>query len=674
MDDSIWIATVAVFSAFVLAEGCLYLMRAKKRSNVQRILEQAKQETQEIVQLPMHNPHPQMQISDSGRLIFANPAALQAFPSLESQKFEHPILKGVTKTDSREVNIDNKTYQQTIAKTRVNGQEAYVIYCYDITDRKWFEREIQGAQKKAEKMRQEAEEAKDARGEFLANMSHELRTPMNGIIGLSDMLVEMGLDGEKQELIEAVNSSARNLLILLNDILDFSKIEAGELTMENIPFEIRKVVKQIESLQKPIASQKGLIMKGHVDDNLPNFLIGDPSRLQQILNNLISNALKFTEKGSVSLSVYGEEEKAGVFTTSIAVTDTGIGIPKDKQATVFQKFQQADASTARKYGGTGLGLAITKDLAELMQGHIKIESEEGVGTTFTVTIQLPIAEEQNNAAIADGRSDDIGINTQSRLLIVDDHPINLLFLRQMLAKIGFKDFDEATSGKQAIQYFSENNYNLIIMDCQMPEMDGYEAARNIRERQTDKTAPIIIAATADAMKGAEEKCKAAGMDDYISKPIDKDKLKHLLHNWIPSHHEFTQPRTVAKKNIIKKEECTMLQADGNDLIDWKHLREFTDGDPDIEEQIIDIFIKNLKLDVNNLHNSLQQENYQEWDSYVHKLYGASSHIGAKSLAKICDEGQGLHIDDVTKIHEIHKLILIEYKRINEFFVQKGKTY
>lgn len=655
----------------VIIEFIAYIIRHKKYSAAQGFLIQAKQEAQEIAQLPLHNPHPQLQISESGKLIFANPAALKSFPNIVDQGFQHPALNGINTLTDQEIVINDKTYHQTIAQTIVNGERAFAVYFHDITDRKWFEKEIKGAHARAEKMRAEAEKAKEARGEFLANMSHELRTPMNGIIGLSDMLVDMQLEGEKQEFIEAVNNSAKNLLILLNDILDFSKIEAGELSIEKIPFNIRKTVKQIESLQKPIASQKGINMGSTIADNVPHTLIGDPSRLQQILNNLMSNALKFTDKGSVSISIYGEEKVDGIFTTHITVKDTGIGIPKDKQASVFQKFQQADSSTARKYGGTGLGLTITQNLTKLMNGTIEIESDVSIGTTFIVTLNLPVDNDFKAEESDLIQPPKVHLNKNARIMIVDDHPINLLFLKQLLTKFGYAHIDEANNGKAALDHFARNRYDLIIMDCQMPDMDGFEAAQRIREMEEAESAPIIIAATADAMKGAEERCIASGMDDYISKPIDASKLRHILNEWIPANEKEAQQKIndeedhfISKKHTAPKEQ--------NDIIDWNYLHEFTDGNTETEALTIDIFITNLRSDIENLHVCLKNKDYSGWDSWVHKLYGASAHIGAVSLAKKCDYGQSLPLDDYNEIHKTHKAILIEYKRVNDFFESYSK--
>ncbi|MAF98311.1 MAG: hypothetical protein CMH26_06725 [Micavibrio sp.] len=678
----LYMALIAFLSAALAGVYSFFTSREKHQ---QKLLIHAKQETQEIAQLPLHNPHPQMQISESGRLIFANPASLKAFPNLAELGFEHKVLNGIQDVQNREVEYEDRAFHQTVVQTQINAQKSFVVYCYDITDRKRYEKEIQSAHGRAEKMRQQAEEAKEARGEFLANMSHELRTPMNGIIGLSDLLMDMKLEGTQQELIEAVNSSASNLLILLNDILDFSKIEAGELTIENIPFDLRAVIKQLESLQKPIAAQKGLSMIVNIDDKIPQSMIGDPSRLQQILNNLISNALKFTEQGSVTLSVYGQQASDDVFSTFIKVEDTGIGIAKEKQAAVFQKFQQADTSTARKYGGTGLGLAITKDLVELMKGRIAIESEEGVGTSFIVELALPINKDIKTSEAEENQEQALSFDLNARILIVDDHPINLLFLRQTLLKFGFENFDEASGGKQAVQLHEQNSYELIIMDCQMPEIDGYKACEMIRSSQSDDGQPIIIAATADAMKGAEERCKAAGMNAYISKPINKDKLKQLLEKWLP-YKEIGGGENIAliddksedvKEEPVKEDDIVMNDKDANessyvDLINWERFHDMTGGDVELENQIIDMFLENLKADAAQLHSCFQSKEYEAWGDVAHKIYGASSNIGATKMAQLCDEGQSFKKHQGQDIVNIHKAILLEYKRIKQYFSEQSE--
>jgi len=632
-----------------------------RSKNMQQLLFQAKNETKEVAQIVQNTPYPLIQVNADGDVLFANAAAFDAFPDLSAAQMHHPAIQNIHKSDMREVHYGDKIYHQSIIPTRVNNEEAYTLYCYDITVQKKHEKNLQKAYAETEKARISAERAKEARGEFLANMSHELRTPMNGIIGLSDILVDLGGGDDKQDLIEAINSSARTLLILLNDILDFSKIEAGELSVESIPFDVRKIVQQIESLQKPMASQKGLIMETRVAENVPKRLVGDPSRVQQILNNLISNALKFTKEGSVILRVYGDVNGSGGFALNIAVQDTGIGIPQDKQGQIFEKFQQAETSTARQYGGTGLGLAITKNLTELMGGVISITSRENIGTNFTVSVVLPIAAEQESKEMSDLQSDRIGLNTASKIMVVDDHPINLLFIRKMLGMFGFDDFDEVTSGKDAIELYKQKRHDLIIMDCQMPEMDGFTAARHIRQLQSDKQ-PIIVAATADAMKGAKEKCIAAGMNDYISKPIDKEKLHGLLVHWIPGDAVMDRDR---QAYAIQPTPADNGKQSDAAIFDWSRLNEFTDGDKEAESKIISIFKDGLAQDIQALQVSLRDKNYEEWDSWVHKIYGASSHIGANALADVCDEGQSLFPERADKIPELHQAVIREYQRVHE---------
>lgn len=614
------------------------------KKHAQNLLFHAKQETHYIAQLPLNNPHPQIQISQSGEIIFANTSALKLFPSIQKEKFNHAILSDVENNDHREILFEGKIYSQTITSAIVNEEKTYIVYCFDITDRKNHERDIKLAHKHSEKMRLEAEKAKEARGEFLANMSHELRTPMNGIIGLSDILVDMKFDDERQKLIKAVNSSARNLLILLNDILDFSKIEAGELMIEKIIFDLRKNIEQTISLQIPMAEKKGLELQVNIEKNIPNYFIGDPSRLQQILNNLISNAIKFTDFGTVKLSISGGQDAQNDnnnFMMSISVADTGIGIPLDKQSKIFEKFQQADTSTARKYGGTGLGLSITRHLVSLLGGEISVQSEEGKGTIFTINIAMPVAECGESNSVSDNYERQLSLNLNTAILVADDHPVNLLFIRHVLTDLGFNNIDEATTGAQALQLYQEGSHGLIVMDCQMPDMDGYEATQQIRlfEQVNDLTPAVIIAATADAMKGVKDKCESVGMNDLIVKPIERSDLYSKLQKWIP---------------------CSTGK-----MFDAHHLKDFTNGDKDFEKEILDVFIKNLSVDIHELQNHFDTKNYNQWNECVHKIYGASAHVGAISLSDICNEGQNLKSDQGEKINGIHRMIINEYHRISE---------
>lgn len=656
------IYTYGLVAMLIVMLGVLYILYRRSLARSREALKRAKQETEEIVQLALNNPYPLIQLSENGQILFANSIAMSRFPDIREEGLAHDILDGVLSFSqersvvTREVVIDNIVYAQTIARSGHGKNATVIVYCYDISDRKAYEAMLQKSRELADQARQEAERANKARGEFLANMSHELRTPMNGIIGLSGMLAEADLADEQHELADAVNASARNLLIILNDVLDFSKIEAGELQIEAIDFDLVKTINLIAKLQKPVADSKGLALMCEFDRGVPEFVVGDPARLQQVLHNLVSNALKFTHKGSVKIHIGGEMDHDGTYYARIEVRDTGIGIPHDKQSKIFDKFQQADSSTARKYGGTGLGLAITRNLVALMDGRIRLSSREGEGTIFSIHIPLKVSQKKGEADGSNLKAQSVGLDLSARILIVDDHPVNLLFMRKMMRDLGFSKFETASSGQEALQLYDRDNPDLILLDCQMPEMDGFEVARRIREKQDSGAGPIIVAATADAMKGAAAKCREAGMDDYISKPVEKDKLVNVLGQWLPG--EFIPAPTIQHKTS---------QAD---IIDWQHLDEFTEGDKETENHVLGIFIESLSEDMDRLERSLAAHDFHEWNAVVHKMYGACSHFGAGVMAQLCDEAQSLSQTDADNINAVHQQIQSEYVRIHDYLERR----
>ncbi|MBK6689780.1 MAG: response regulator [Deltaproteobacteria bacterium] len=403
------------------------------------------------------------------------------------------------------------------------GRSEAVCIVRDVTDRRTAERELVASM-------EAADAGARAKGEFLATMSHEIRTPMNGVIGMAQLLAVTELDTEQKELVQVIVHSGEVLLGLINDVLDFSKIDAGKLQLESLALDLESLVKDCRAIVGVKAWEKGLSLDWSLGPGVPRWVKGDPTRLRQILINLLSNAVKFTQEGGVRLEVSLLRSKAGRAALQFAVIDSGIGIPAAHLGRLFERFSQADGSTTRRFGGTGLGLAICRQLVECMGGRISVTSTEGKGSCFSfeIDLELAAAPEVVSRSVAPPTR---AASPAVRVLLADDNPVNCKVASKMLSRLGVQQIDIADEGETAARLALSNAYDLILMDVQMPMVDGLEATRRIRAAERGRR-NLIVALTANASASDREICLAAGMDDFLTKPVAWSSLKVIIDRWI----------------------------------------------------------------------------------------------------------------------------------------------
>ncbi|MDO9039526.1 MAG: ATP-binding protein, partial [Lutibacter sp.] len=484
--------------------------------------------------------------------------------------------------------------------------------------------ELMAAKINAEHKTQIAEDAMKAKQQFLSNMSHEIRTPMNAIIGFTKVVLKTVVNEKQKEYLNAIKTSGDSLIVLINDILDLAKVDAGKMFFEQTPFKMKESITAILQLFETKIQENNTELIIAYDPKIPKVLLGDPMRLRQIMLNLMSNAVKFTSGGKINVNVHLLKEDKKKATLEFSITDTGIGIPEDKIATIFENFQQASTGTSKIYGGTGLGLAIAKQLVESQGGHIGVKSKIDEGSTFNfiMSFQKTTKEVKENTEIQITPSETE--TKKMKVLVVEDIALNQLLMKTLLDDFGFK-CEIASNGKIAIEKLQNNNYDVILMDLQMPEMDGFEATGYIRN--TMKLNIPIIALTANVTTVDLEKCKAVGMNDYISKPVEElilyKKIVDLVNKSIPEKPNEVNENKVLKKDIDQENEennkikCT----------DLTYLKQRTKSNQKLMLEMISLFLEQTPPILFAMKQSVTDKDWPSLHKAVHKLIPSFAIMG-----------------------------------------------
>ncbi len=626
-------------------------------------------------------------LNQNGEISFANPAAVkmlgwtnteivginfcEAFFSPDSVYRENPeicpIFFALSEGETSHVNTEtffrrdgeDLLVEYICVPIKENDQIlGAVITFQDITEQREIELSIAMA-------RDAALDAANVKAAFLANMSHEIRTPLNGVIGMTNLLLETNLENQQLHYAEIIRNSADLLLGIVNDILDFSKIEARKLELESVDFDMESLVRNTIELFKPEAQRKSLAFRSEIVGLRESSFIGDAARLRQVLNNLVSNALKFTEKGEVSVRVEKLGESGEIVSLLFTVQDSGIGINQNQ--VLFEPFKQADVSTTRRFGGTGLGLAICKELVELMRGEIGFDSEIGVGTKFWVKIPLEISRKdqpESGSSKRDLVSDKFERKSNSaKILIVEDNWINQEIAIGLLRKIGFHA-DLADNGIQALEKLAQNSYDLIFMDFQMPEMDGLETTRRIRQLEGDKKKTPIIAMTASATQDDYEKSIGAGMNDYLSKPISGKDLERILKNHLKVEKRIDS--LDSERNIVQHSLANLIEPARLDLFSEIEAK----GDVNFTTDILRIYLSHSNEIAERLVKAFENKDFENFGKLIHALKGSSGNVGLTKMFDLCFViEEKLENREFKEIEKNFPRLLEEHERISQFLTE-----
>jgi len=516
---------------------------------------------------------------------------------------------------------------------------------------------VKEAEKKLIEARKLAEESAILKEAFLANMSHEIRTPMNAILGFTDLLLKRSLKEEEKDFVKTIKTSGENLLRIINDVLDVSKMESGMMSFEKQPIDIRDTFNSLGSMFSQKAKEKKLYLSFSFDSNLPEIVTGDPLRLSQILINLVGNAIKFTSKGGIDVFVKLLKKGSGIDYVQFSVKDTGIGISSDKLPYIFERFRQAESHTSRNYGGTGLGLSIAKQLIELQGGEIEVKSAEGIGTQFLFTLPFGKADSTYVANLNKNKGYDATVIAKKKLLVVEDNPINVKFILSLFKQYDIKT-DIAENGKIAIDKFKNSNYDLILMDIEMPEMNGYETVDMIRNTLGSNVP--IIAMTAHAMAGEKEKCLRLGMNAYVSKPISEELLFENMFNLL---------------TIESHENTAINQTVSGNVINLDFLIKSVKNNKEIIVELIDAFLQQIKEDIAELNNAIVGDDYDAIKKIAHRTKSTVSLVGGAGMLKILEEieSETVSAGDIEKIKTLYaSLKYLEKQSLIEIQIERSK--